>query len=161
MNKAIFLDRDGVINYERGQYTFIPQDFILNKNLMETLLFFSEKGYILIVISNQGGIAKKLYSKEQVDFLHSIFLNECKRFNIEISDFLYCPHHNDIENCLCRKPKTLLLEKAIIKYNINPEKSYFIGDNKTDEIAAKKLKINSITIMDNDLSSIEWKKVII
>src|SRR5947207_2404122 len=114
MNKAIFLDRDGVINKERGDYNYLLEDFILN-DIAEPLLEFQKRGYLLIVISNQSGIGKGLYTHEQVDYLHLHLQRVLKNKGITLTEIYYCPHHPTTSNCLCRKPDSLLLEKAIAR----------------------------------------------
>jgi len=148
--KAIFLDRDGVINDNSiAYYVYRIQDFKLNKGVLEALKCFSDKGYILIVITNQGGIAKKQYKEQDVDELHSYFINILKLNNIIISEIYYCPHHPEISKCLCRKPGTLLFEKAIANFKIDPKKSFMIGDSDHDIIAAEKLNIKGIKVKSN------------
>src|ERR1035437_10328277 len=137
MNKAIFLDRDGVINQERGHYTFGLDEFILNDGLFEALKAFQDKGFLLIVITNQGGIAKGLYSHKDVAILHNYLIEILAENGIHLTEIYYCPHHPDIGKCLCRKPNSLMLEKSIARFDIDAAKSYFIGDNDRDIIAGK------------------------
>jgi len=150
MPKAIFLDRDGIINRERGDYTYKIKDFVINDGVIDTLKTLSNYGYLLIIISNQGGISKNIYSKNDVDKLHQYLLFELEKHNINITEIYYCPHHSDNEKCLCRKPEALLFEKAIARYNINISQSYMIGDSKRDVIAAEKVGIKGIKIEPND-----------
>src|SRR6185436_20661648 len=132
MNKAVFLDRDGVVNVERGEYTWLLEDFKLNDGLIEALKIFLEKKYQLIIISNQGGIAKGLYKKEEVEYLHLHLVRILKNQGIELVEIYYCPHHPDFGECICRKPDSLLLEKAIARFHIRASESYFIGDTDRD-----------------------------
>ena len=141
MNKAVFIDRDGVINKERGTYTYKIDDFIINDGIIESLQQLLKAGFKIIVITNQGGIAKGIYKKQDVEILHKHMISEFIKNDIIITDILYCTHHNEIENCLCRKPESLLFEKAIAKYNIDATKSFMIGDNDRDIIPAEKLGI--------------------
>ncbi|MCK4662913.1 MAG: HAD family hydrolase [Bacteroidales bacterium] len=150
MNKAVFFDRDGVINYERGEYTYKLKDFIFNNEVIKNIHRLYSNGFIIIIISNQGGIAKGIYTKNDVEKLNKYINEAFKKNNIELKEIYYCPHHSDIENCLCRKPDSLLLEKAITKYNIEPSASYFIGDSERDIISAKKAGINPIKIIPNE-----------
>ncbi len=150
LKKAIFLDRDGVINDNSiAYYVHRIQDFQLNKGVLDTLKCFLEKGYILIVITNQGGIAKKQYKETNVDELHRYFINILKEKGILITEIYYCPHHPEISRCLCRKPGTLLFEKAIANFKIDPKKSFMIGDSDHDIIAAEKLNIKGIKVKSN------------
>jgi D-glycero-D-manno-heptose 1,7-bisphosphate phosphatase len=150
MKKAIFLDRDGVINREIGDYTYKQEDFAFNEGLFEALNILQKNDYLLIVITNQGGIAKGIYSHQDFKLLTQSMIETLSENNIDITDVYYCPHHSDIEKCLCRKPNTLMLEKAIAKYKIDIKKSYFIGDSKRDIEAGDKLGLNTIKIKANE-----------
>ena len=150
MKKAIFLDRDGVINYEKDDYIYKINDFKINQGVIETLKEFQKNEYLLIIISNQGGIAKGIYKKEDVEKLHQHLINLLKKQGITLTEIYYCPHHSDIENCICRKPDSLLIEKAIARFQINPHISFFIGNNETDCIAANKVGLNTIKINSNE-----------
>jgi D-glycero-D-manno-heptose 1,7-bisphosphate phosphatase len=149
MNKAIFLDRDGVINLERGEYTWLLEDFKLNDGLVEALKIFREEKYLLIVISNQGGIAKGIYKKEEVEYLHLHLVRVLRNHGIELAEIYYCPHHPDTGSCICRKPDSLLLEKAIARFDVDVSRSYFVGDADRDTEAGKKAGVNTIKIKPN------------
>lgn len=148
MNKAIFLDRDGVINVERG-YTHRLEDFVILPDLIEVLQFLQKKGYLLIIISNQSGIAKELYTQADVEVLHRYLLQELKKSNIVISEIYYCVHHPDVSRCICRKPDSLFVEKGLARFQIDPAKSYFIGDKERDVEAAAKGGVKGIQIPSN------------
>ncbi|MBN1253240.1 MAG: HAD-IIIA family hydrolase [Bacteroidales bacterium] len=149
-NKAIFLDRDGVINNNSNTYyTFKKEDFILNDGVIKSLKIFYDKGFILIIISNQGGISKKAFSITDVENLQTHINEIFEKENIKITDSYFCPHHSDIEKCICRKPDSLLLEKAVARYKIDIEKSFFIGDSERDIMAGEKAGIKSIKINAN------------
>ncbi|MGZ4034911.1 MAG: D-glycero-alpha-D-manno-heptose-1,7-bisphosphate 7-phosphatase [Bacteroidia bacterium] len=146
--KAIFLDRDGVINVERG-YTHRLEDFVILPDLMETLQLFQKKGYLLIVISNQSGIAKGLYKQAEVEVLHKYMTDEFVKNGIKLSEIYYCVHHPDVSNCICRKPDSLFVEKALARFNIRASESYFIGDKERDTQAAEKAGVKGILIEAN------------
>lgn len=155
MNKAVFLDRDGTIIAERGDYNFHPDHIEINEGAIETLMSFRKKGYLIIVITNQGGIAKGLYKASDVTLIHNIIYDFFNDYGIKIHDFFYCPHHPDFTLCLCRKPNSLMLEKAIAMYNIDKKASYMIGDSERDIEAAINAGIKGIKIEPNqDLSEI-------
>jgi D-glycero-D-manno-heptose 1,7-bisphosphate phosphatase len=147
-NKAIFLDRDGVINVERG-YTNRLEDFVILPDLIEVLQLFQQKGYLLIIISNQSGIAKELYTQAEVEVLHHYLLGELSKNNITISEIYYCVHHSDISRCICRKPDSLFVEKALARFDIDATKSYFIGDKERDVEAGEKAGVKGILIEAN------------
>lgn len=151
MNKAVFLDRDGVINRERGEYTFRVEDFEFLDGVEEALKTFGERGYLLIIISNQSGIAKGLYGIEDVEKINTHILKYFKARNIDITEIYYCPHHDDYGKCLCRKPAALMLEKALARFQIEAAGSYMIGDMDRDIEAATKLGIKGIKILPNSI----------
>lgn len=150
--KAIFLDRDGVIIKERGEYTFRPEDVELVSGIYPFLRQAKQKGYFIVVISNQGGIALKKYTKSDADHINQLIE---KRLSKKLIDaWLYCPHHHKSEPCICRKPDSALFEKAIAKYKIDIAESYMIGDNERDIQAAEKVGIRGILIPANNLQSL-------
>lgn len=149
--KAIFFDRDGVLNNEeKNYYVFRVEDFFLNNGIGEALKEFCNQDFIFIVISNQGGIAKKLYSSHDVEAVHNKLNSLLKFYNVRLEEIYYCPHHSDLENCLCRKPKNLNIEKAIARFNIDREKSWFIGDRDSDIEAGKLSGLKTIKVTANE-----------
>ncbi len=150
-NKAVFLDRDGVINSDIGHYYIYKlEDFTINKDVIDAVELLYKNDFLIIVISNQGGIDKKIYTKKETELLHNYLIEIFGKRNIKISEIYYCPHHSDISSCICRKPDSLLLEKAIARFNIDPDKSYFIGDSERDILAAEKVNIKGIKIKPNE-----------
>ncbi len=146
--KAVFLDRDGVINVERG-YTHRLEDFVILPDLVEVLQLLQKKGYLLIVISNQSGIAKGLYKQSEVEILHKFMVDVFTKNGITLSEIYYCVHHPDVSKCICRKPDSLFVEKGLARFNIDPKKSYFIGDKERDTEAAEKAGVKGILIESN------------
>ena len=141
--KAVFLDRDGVINHDPGDYTRSVKEFHILPDFLAQAKKWYDRGYILIVITNQGGIAKGLYTKNHVDAMHQFLQGKCIEAGFRIKDFYYCPHHEAFSGkCLCRKPNNLMLRKLIRQWPINLKKSFFIGDSLSDLACSKKTKIN-------------------
>lgn len=149
MNKAVFLDRDGVINEERGEYTWKKEDFRILPDVVNALLKLKEKGYLLIIITNQGGIARGIYTMEDFYEVNRYMLDELAKKNVKIDDWFFCPHYTEIGNCLCRKPESLLLERAAGKHQIDLSSSYFIGDKDRDMEAGKKAGVKTIKVDAN------------
>ncbi|MGQ9846527.1 MAG: D-glycero-alpha-D-manno-heptose-1,7-bisphosphate 7-phosphatase [Bacteroidales bacterium] len=147
--KVIFFDRDGVINNNEHYYTYKWEDFSFNPGVIETMLVLQNEGYDFIVISNQSGIAKGLYSIIDVEKLHEQISLYLQKKNLNILEFYYCTHHPDFSNCLCRKPSPLLFEKAIARFNIDTSQSWMIGDQPRDIEAAEKVGIKGILIEPN------------
>jgi D-glycero-D-manno-heptose 1,7-bisphosphate phosphatase len=145
-NKCVFLDRDGVINEEIGDYILKVEDFKISKGIIEILRELKKRGYLLIVITNQAGIAKGLYTREDVEKCHEYFERESGNL---IDEYYYSPYHPVATESLGRKPGSLLFEKAIAKYKIDPLKSWMIGDKERDLIPAKKLGMKTVRIIDS------------
>lgn len=143
MSKALFLDRDGVVNVDFG-YVHRIDDFQFQDGIIPLCQKAIEKKYQLIIITNQSGIARGMYGHEEVHNLHTYMLAQLSLYGINISAIYYCPHHPDISGkCFCRKPDSLLFEKAIATSGITPIDSWMIGDNDRDLIPAKKLNIKT------------------
>lgn len=149
MNKAILLDRDGVVNIERGDYTYNIDDFEFVDGIIESMKLFQNAGFLLIIITNQGGINKKIYTLSEMELLHNYMIKKLEENKVNLAEIYVCPHHSDIEKCICRKPDSLLIEKAIYNFNIDVKKSFFIGDRKTDIEAAMKTGVKGILVEEN------------
>jgi len=151
MNKAVFLDRDGVINYNSDHYyIYRIEDFLMNKGIPEFLGKLSEKDYLLIIITNQSGISRGIYSREETEKIHEFLTSELLKHRVRLTEIYYCPHHPEQGNCLCRKPGTLMIEKAIARFNINPAASWFIGDSESDMQAGKEAGLKTLLIRPNE-----------
>ena len=152
MNKAIFLDRDGVINHDPDDYTYLLEETTLLPGILEFAQKVKQKGYLIIVITNQGGINKGRYSHDHVHAVNNFIQGEFNKVGVDIEEFFYCPHHNAIQKCLCRKPDSLLIERGLYKYNIDPKTSYFIGDKWRDIECGEKAGVKGIKIDVNVIS---------
>ena len=144
MNKCVFLDRDGVLNVDRADYVYRLDDFVIPDGVVEGLRRLKEAGYLLIVITNQAGIAKGLYTRDDVMRCHTYLQEQCGHL---IDDIYYCPHHPDYTTrSLTRKPESLLLEKAIAKYNIDVNNSWMIGDALRDMLAGRRVGVRTVHV---------------
>lgn len=162
MNKAVFLDRDGVINdnsqhyyiYRVDQLKYIPDIFSVIKKI-------NDAGFLVIVISNQGGVSKGIYRNADVEFLHNKMMDDFQRNECIITDFFYCPHHDKIEACLCRKPAPLLIERAAAKYEIDLNQSYLIGDSNRDIEAGIRAGLKASIKINANESALEALEMIL
>ena len=162
-NKVAFLDRDGVINKNYG-YVFSVNRFVWLKNVKRAIKFLNYKNYKVIVITNQSGVARKMFTERDVNNLHKWMNIELKKIGAKIDEFYFCPFHPQYGNkyykrdSYLRKPNPGMIIKAFKKYNIIKEKSFMIGDTKSDLICAKKAKIKFFFKKNNLLKDI--KKII-
>ncbi len=144
MKKCVFLDRDGVLNEEIDDYISKKEEFIIRDGVIEGLTMLKQAGYLLIVITNQAGIAKGLYDEKFVEDLHEILQQKCGRI---IDDLYFSKHHPQFtSNSLLRKPDSLMIEKAMAKYRIDSTQSFMIGDAERDVKAGKKAGVHTIHI---------------
>jgi D-glycero-D-manno-heptose 1,7-bisphosphate phosphatase len=161
MQKAVFLDRDGVINSDEGHYYIYKiEDFKINEGVIPSLKKISEAGYILFIVTNQGGIAKGVYSEDDVKMVHDHLLSLLEKENIHIKQIYFCPHHESVAKCDCRKPNPYFIKKAILDYNIDPTKSYLIGDSLRDIQAAEAAGIKGIKIQSNENISVYCDQIV-
>jgi len=145
MNKCIFLDRDGVLNVERGGYTYLPEDFIIPEGVPEAIKKIKAADYLAIVITNQAGIAKSVHTRAQMQNCHDILMEKTGHL---IDKIYYSPYHPTFSESLTRKPDTLMIEKAIAKFDINPALSWLIGDRVRDIECGQRMRLKTILITD-------------
>ena len=143
MKKAVFIDRDGVINVERGDYTYLPDDFVLAEGVEEALGLLKSMDFLTIIVTNQAGIAKGLYSHEDVALCHQKMHRLLPSL---IDDVFYAPWHPSFSESLSRKPGSLMFERALALYGIDPGQSWMVGDNERDLLPARRLGIRTIAI---------------
>ena len=135
-NKALFLDRDGVINIDTG-YVHKIEDFEFIDGIFDVCRFFQEKGFMIIVVTNQAGIARGYYDETDFHTLTEWMVGKFKEKGIMITDVFFCPHHPEFTgSCSCRKPEPGMILEAAEKYNIDLDRSILIGDKVSDIEAA-------------------------
>lgn len=142
MRQAIFFDRDGVLNEEVG-YLWEVERFKWIDGAREAVKLCNERGLLAVVVTNQSGIARGLYTTREVDALHAFMQRELSKIGAHIDAFYYCPHHPEgvVEEfsivCDCRKPKPGMILRACTELDINPAQSILFGDSKRDIEAAE------------------------
>ena len=140
-NPALFLDRDGVVNKEKN-YLYKIEDFEFIDGVFETCRYFQKQGYLIIIITNQAGIARGKYTEEDYQLLTNWMIKEFEKENIRISKVYHCPHHPDFGGeCECRKPNTGMILNAQREFNINLSNSILVGDKNSDIKAGINAKI--------------------
>jgi len=132
MRKALFLDRDGVINQDL-KYVHKIEDFIFNSDIFKICKFFLDREYLIFVITNQAGIARGYYSLDDFKILDSFMIEEFKKRDITVTKTYFCPHHPDFtKECECRKPKPKMLFDAESEFDLDLKNSVLIGDKPSD-----------------------------
>ncbi|MDQ7948919.1 MAG: HAD-IIIA family hydrolase [Pedobacter sp.] len=146
-NKAIFLDRDGVLNHEIYDYICRKEDFKILDYQIPVLKRFYDEGYLLIVITNQGGIALRRYTEEILAEMHGMLFAAFEAQGAKITKAYHCPHHPTVsEPCQCRKPLSGMILEALEAYDIDPNLSIMIGDKPRDVVAAEGAGVKGILI---------------
>ena len=154
--KALFLDRDGVINVDHGYVSKI-EDFEFIEGIFELLYLFIERGYRLFIVTNQSGIGRGYYSDEDFALLTEWMLNEFKNREIEILSVEHCNHAPEKE-CGCRKPATGMVENILKTHQIDLENSWLIGDKQSDIDLAHNSNIkHTIAIGERKIENVEYK----
>ena len=143
--KAIFLDRDGVINKEVN-YLFKIEDFEFIDGIFNACLYFQNLDYVIVIVTNQSGIARKYYTESDYQKVTRWMLRQFEDNGIEILNVFHCPHGPE-STCECRKPKPGMFLKAKDEHNIDMEKSWMIGDKERDIIAANSARIDNTILV--------------
>lgn len=137
MNKAVFLDRDGTINVDK-HYLYKTEDFEFIEGAVEGLRILQDLGFMLVVITNQSGIARGYYSEDDYRVLNQFMYQRLNEYGVHIKNDYYCPHFPDAvvskyrKKCNCRKPGVELWERAVKELDIDLDQSFCIGDRLRD-----------------------------
>ena len=148
-NKALFLDRDGVINKD-FHYVYRINDIEFIDHIFDLVKFANQLGFIVIIVTNQAGISRGIFTEKEFIELMEWILSQFKKKKALITDYYYCPYHPNFQNKKYeifkndRKPKPGMFLKAKEKYNINMHESILIGDNITDMMAGEKAKLGKL-----------------
>lgn len=155
MNKAIFLDRDGTINVEKN-YLYKIEDFEFLPGVVDALKQLQQAGYMLIIITNQSGIARGYYTEKDFLKLNDWMVTQLKIQDVIIAQVYFCPHLPDAEveeyrkDCNCRKPKLGMYQQAVTDYNIQLSKSYVIGDKIRDCAICEKTACKGFLVEESE-----------
>ena len=140
-SKAVFFDRDGVINHERGiDYTYQISHFKFYKEVFSALAKLNSD-FKKIIVTNQAGIAKGIYSEKDYQELTNYYLKELEKRELKIDKVYHCPHK---DGCQCRKPQPGMLLEAAQEFNLDLRKSWLIGDKSSDILAGQKVGCRTI-----------------
>lgn len=142
--KAVFLDRDGTIARD-VHYCCRPEDLEILPTVPDAIRLLNEKGFKVVVITNQSGIARGYFTEETLAQIHDKMRRELARYGAWVDAIYYCPHHPD-DKCECRKPKTALFHRAAKEHDIDFDVSYVVGDTQMDIAAGKALGCRTILV---------------
>lgn len=145
MSRCVFLDRDGVLNKDNPNYTYTIENFEVLPGVIEALTLLKKAGYLLVVVTNQSGIDKGIYTVDHMKECHAYLQQVCDG---AIDHFYFSPYHKSVTASLLTKPGSLMFEKAIARFGIEAEESWMIGDRARDLIPAKTLGIKTIQVGD-------------
>ena len=143
--KVVFLDRDGVINEEVG-YLHKIRDFKFISGVIDSCKYILSLGYQIVVVTNQSGIARGLYSENDFHILNEWMLGKFEQEGVSILDVFFCPHEPN-DDCYCRKPKPGLFINAMEKHDIDMKKSWMIGDKEADIESANNAGISQTILV--------------
>lgn len=146
---GLFLDRDGVINRERGAHTWRMEDFELLPGVADAVNAAHAAGLLVVVVTNQSGIGLGQYTHADVERLHTSLAERLAQAGADLDAIYYCPHHPTQGRCLCRKPGSLLFERAIARFGIDPGRSLMVGDRQRDMDAAAAAGIRGVLVEPN------------
>ena len=146
--KTIFLDRDGVINQNPPNWGYVQtwEEFDFIPNTLKALRDLTENGYRVIVVTNQAGIGRGLFSEDSLKDIHARMVVDIKNAGGAIDTIYYCPHHPEA-GCECRKPKPGMLIRAAREHNIELPNTYLIGDSTTDIEAGQRAGVSTMLVL--------------
>nr|WP_294795889.1 HAD family hydrolase [uncultured Mucilaginibacter sp.] len=132
MSKALFLDRDGVVNIEKN-YVYKIEDFEFTDFIIDLCKTYQEKGFLIIIITNQAGIARGYYSEQDFEILTKWMIAEFHKQGVKIAKVYFCPHHPDFTgDCDCRKPNPGMILKAKQDFDLDLSECVLFGDKQSD-----------------------------
>ena len=153
MNRAVFFDRDGVLDVDIIDLHEVEK-FQWIDGAMDAIKFCNDKGFLVVVITNQSGIARGIFTEDDVKQIHSYMQSELEKIGAHIDAFYYCPHHPNgtvepyAKVCDCRKPKPGLIFRALKDLNIDPSTSIMIGDHDRDVEAGQNAGLKSAILFE-------------
>lgn len=146
MQQVIFLDRDGVINYNSADYIKSPDEWQPIPGSLEAIAQLSKAGFTIFIITNQSGVGRGLYNLATLHAIHDKMLTAIKATRGIIKQIYYCPHKPE-DNCHCRKPKPGLLLQAATEHSIDLSQSIMIGDSFKDIAAGRAVNAKTVLVM--------------
>jgi D-glycero-D-manno-heptose 1,7-bisphosphate phosphatase len=158
--KALFLDRDGVVNVEKN-YLHKIDDFELMDGIIEVCQHYAALGYLIIIVTNQSGISRGYYTEEDFKHLSEWMIEHFKSLGVVITHIYHCPHHENIDGvCVCRKPEPGMFLEAQKDFDIDMKNSVMIGDNERDIQAAVRAGVTTNILLSAEATESNANKVV-
>jgi D-glycero-D-manno-heptose 1,7-bisphosphate phosphatase len=158
--KALFLDRDGVVNVEKN-YLYKIDDFELVDGIIEVCHHYEANGYLIIIVTNQSGISRGYYSENDFKNLSEWMIDHFKSLGVTITHVYHCPHHETIDGpCDCRKPGPGMFLEAQKDFDIDMKNSVMIGDNERDIEAAIRAGVMTNILLSSDALQSNADKIV-
>ena len=166
LKRALFLDRDGTIIIDKG-YLKDPNSIEFLPGAVDALRSLAREGWKLILISNQSGVGRGLMTVEEMNAVQTKFLKNLRAQGVEITATYFCTHTPD-DNCECRKPLTLSVERAAREHSISAEQSWMIGDREDDIICGRNSGCSTVWLRNStfpvepelpDYIAANWKQI--
>jgi D-glycero-D-manno-heptose 1,7-bisphosphate phosphatase len=160
VNKALFHDRDGVVNVEKN-YLHKIEDFELMEGILDVCRAYAERGYLIIIVTNQSGISRGYYTEEDFGRLSEWMVEYFNALGITITHIYHCPHHESIDGvCECRKPSPGMFLEARKEYDLDMSASVMIGDNERDIEASLKAGVGKNILLTSETATSQADRII-
>lgn len=148
-NKAVFFDRDGTLNVDT-HYLHLAEDFIWTPEARQAIKYCNDKGYKVIIITNQSGVARGYYPESDITDVHVWMNQKLAAIGAHLDAIYFCPHYKEgkvlryVRECECRKPSPKMVLDAAQDFSINLAESYFVGDSEKDMICAQRAGVKGL-----------------
>ena len=157
---ALFLDRDGVVNVEKN-YLHRIEEFEFIDGIFALCRRYQERGFLIVIVTNQSGIARGYYSEADFAVLTAWMVGEFEKRGIRIAKVYHCPHHPEISGeCSCRKPEPGMFLEAASELGIDLERSVLVGDSERDIVAARRAGLHETYLLSAEATQSTATKII-
>jgi D-glycero-D-manno-heptose 1,7-bisphosphate phosphatase len=152
LRPAVLLDRDGVLNRDSADFIKTPEELVLLPGSAEAVARLNRAGYVMAIITNQSGIGRGLFSGQSLLQIHKKLVGEIMRAGGAIDGIFVCPHHPD-DGCECRKPKPTLLNTAVNDLELDPKRTWYVGDKTDDVLCGQAAGLKTILVLSGKTQS--------
>ena len=147
---AVFVDRDGTLNYDSG-YVISPEQLVLFPGVPEAIARLNQLGVMVIMVTNQSAIGRGMMTMEELENIHARLAALIRPYGASIDAIFSCPHHPQ-DGCGCRKPNTGLIDQAVDRFSLDLSRCYLVGDKRSDLEVAQKVAVPGVLVMTSPYS---------